>query len=165
MLFLDPHTRELYADWELEAERSVASLRLVAGRHPDDRYLAELIGELSMKSPEFARLWSGHSVLNCSFGTKLFQHPEIGRLELGFEVVQFPDGSAHRLLMYTATAGTPSAAASSCSSAAPHRTPADLQGKGLGAPGGRVAAPCPERTPPCVSNMWSRHPPYWPWSR
>jgi transcriptional regulator with XRE-family HTH domain len=111
MLFLDPHTRELYADWELEAERSVASLRLVAGRHPDDRYLAELIGELSMKSPEFAQLWSGHSVLNCSFGTKLFQHPEVGRLELGFEVVQFPDGSAHRLLMYTAPAGTPSAAA------------------------------------------------------
>jgi len=111
MLFLDPHTRELYADWELEAERSVASLRLVAGRHPDDRYLAELIGELSMKSPEFAQLWSGHSVLNCSFGTKHFQHPEVGRMELGFEVVQFPDGSAHRLLMYTAHAGTASAAA------------------------------------------------------
>lgn len=111
MLFLDPHTRELYVEWELEAERSVASLRLVAGRHPDDRYLAELIGELSMKSPEFARLWSSHSVLNCSFGTKLFQHPTVGRLELGYEAVQFPDGSAHRLLMYTAPPDSASAAA------------------------------------------------------
>lgn len=111
MLFLDPHTRELYAQWELEAERSVASLRLVAGRHPDDRYLAELIGELSMKSPDFARLWSAHPVLNCSFGTKIFQHPVVGFIELGYEVVQFPDNSAHRLLMYTAENGSPSAVA------------------------------------------------------
>jgi hypothetical protein len=49
--------------------------------------------------------------LNCSFGTKIFQHPVVGRLELGYEVVQFPDNSAHRLLMYTAEAGSPSAVA------------------------------------------------------
>jgi MmyB-like transcription regulator ligand binding domain len=41
MLFLDEHTRELYTEWAEEAERSVASLRLVAGRHPDDRRLAD----------------------------------------------------------------------------------------------------------------------------
>ena len=62
MLFLDPHTRELYARWEEEAARAVASLRLIAGRHPDDRELAELIGELTLKSAEFASLWSKHPV-------------------------------------------------------------------------------------------------------
>jgi transcriptional regulator with XRE-family HTH domain len=111
MLFLDPHTRELYARWDEEAKRSVASLRVIAGRHPDDRHLAELIGELSMKSTEFAALWTRHSVLNCTFGTKYFHHPVVGRMELAFEVVQMPDDSAHRILMYSAEPGTPSEAA------------------------------------------------------
>lgn len=111
MLFLDEHTRELYSRWDEEAKRSVASLRLVAGRHPDDLHLAELIGELSMKSTEFAGLWSRHPVLNCTFGTKHFQHPVVGQLELSFEVAQLPDDSAHRILMYSATPGTASEAA------------------------------------------------------
>ncbi|WP_026423235.1 helix-turn-helix transcriptional regulator [Actinokineospora inagensis] len=111
MLFLDPHTRELYSRWNDEAKRSVASLRLVAGRHPDDRHLAELIGELSMRSTEFAALWSRHPVLNCTFGVKHFAHPAVGSLDLHFEVLQMPDHSAHRLLMYSAEPGTPSEAA------------------------------------------------------
>jgi transcriptional regulator with XRE-family HTH domain len=111
MLFLDRHTRELYARWDDEAKRSVASLRLVAGRYADDRHLAELIGEVSMKSAEFAALWSRHPVLNCAFGTKYFHHPVVGELELSFEVVQLPDDSAHRILMYSAEPGTPSEAA------------------------------------------------------
>jgi transcriptional regulator with XRE-family HTH domain len=111
MLFLDPHTRELYSRWDEEAKRSVASLRLVAGRHPNDLHLAEVIGELSMKSSEFADLWSRHPVLNCTFGVKYFQHPVVGQLELSFEVAQLPDDSAHRILMYSATPGTPSEAA------------------------------------------------------
>ena len=56
LLFLDAHTRELYTRWDEEAARAVASLRIVAGRFPDDRELAELVGELSVKSPEFAAL-------------------------------------------------------------------------------------------------------------
>jgi hypothetical protein len=70
-----------------------------------------VIGELSMKSSEFADLWSRHPVLNCTFGVKYFQHPVVGQLELTFEVAQLPDDSAHRILMYSATPGTPSEAA------------------------------------------------------
>ena len=111
MLFLDPHTRELYASWDEEARRAVASLRLIAGRYPDDRDLAELIGELSLKSPEFASLWSRHPVANCVFGTKRFRHPVVGALELGFEALGVPDDSGQRLLTYTAEPGGASEAA------------------------------------------------------
>jgi transcriptional regulator with XRE-family HTH domain len=111
MLFLDPHTRELHTRWSEEAKRSVASLRLVAGRHPDDHRLAELIGELCMKSAEFSGLWSRHPVLNCTFGVKYFSHPVVGQLELQFEVLSLPDDSAHRILLYSAEPGTPSEAA------------------------------------------------------
>ena len=53
MLFLDPHTRDLYARWEDEAARAVASLRLIAGRYRDDRLLADLVGELMLKDDDF----------------------------------------------------------------------------------------------------------------
>jgi transcriptional regulator with XRE-family HTH domain len=111
MLFLDPHTRELYTRWEEEAKRSVASLRLVAGRHVDDHHLASLIGELSMKSPEFATLWSRHPVLNCTSGMKYFHHPVVGQMELSFEAVHLPDDSGQRILLYSAEPGSPSEAA------------------------------------------------------
>jgi hypothetical protein len=41
------------ADWPEVAAENVTGLRLVAGRHPKDPQLADLVGELSIKSPEF----------------------------------------------------------------------------------------------------------------
>lgn len=67
MLFLDPHTRALYADWTAKAKAVVENLRMVAGRHPDDTLLTSLIGELTVKSPEFAAMWTGHRVHPCDF--------------------------------------------------------------------------------------------------
>jgi transcriptional regulator with XRE-family HTH domain len=106
MLFLDPHTRELYVDWDDEASRAVASLRLVAGRYADDRRLTDLVGELCVASDDFARLWAKHPVLSCMSGTKRLNHPEIGALEVGFEVLHLPDAPGHRLMTYTAVEGT-----------------------------------------------------------
>ena len=111
MLFLDPHHRDLYPAWDEEATRAVAAMRLVAGRHADDRELTELIGELTMKSAEFARLWSKHPVANCVSGAKHFRHPEVGELTLDFEALQFADEPGRRILMYSAEPGTPSEAA------------------------------------------------------
>ncbi|MCK7625675.1 helix-turn-helix transcriptional regulator [Streptomyces sp. RS10V-4] len=111
LLFLDPHTRELYPDREEETRRAVAALRVTAGQRPDDQQLAELIGELSMKSTEFSALWSRHAVSNCTFGTKRFHHPLVGELTLDFEMLQTPDGSGQGVLVYTAPEGSPSAAA------------------------------------------------------
>lgn len=108
MLFLDPHHRDLYARWEQEARCSVAALRLVAGAHKEDRELADLIGELCVKSPEFGTWWSKHPVANHVSGTKRFHHPEVGEVELRFETLLVPDGSGQRVLMYHAEPGSPS---------------------------------------------------------
>ena len=111
MLFLDPHTRELYSRWQEEATRAVASLRRLAGMTSDDLELAALVGELTMKSPDFATLWAKHPVENCMSGLKYMHHPEVGNLELNFEVLTQHDESGHRILMYTADPGTPAAEA------------------------------------------------------
>jgi transcriptional regulator with XRE-family HTH domain len=102
LLFLDPHTRELYRDWDDEAALAVSSLRYTAAQYPDDRLLAELIGDLSINSPVFARLWAKHDVRLCSSGTKRLHHPEIGDLDLHYEVLHLPDSQGQRLLTHTA---------------------------------------------------------------
>jgi transcriptional regulator with XRE-family HTH domain len=110
MLFLDPHTRELHRDWAVEAKRSVASLRFIAASFQDDRDLAELIGELTLKSPEFASLWAKHPVQRCTSGVKHLHHPLVGELELDFQVLHLPDTSGQRLLTHTAAPGSAAAA-------------------------------------------------------
>lgn len=109
LLFLDPHTRELHRDWADEAASAVASLRFVAGQYPDDRALAELMGELSMNSREFARLWAKHDVRLCSSGTKRLHHPQVGDLDLHYEVLHLPDSNGQRLLTHTAVVGSAAA--------------------------------------------------------
>lgn len=106
LLFLDSQTRALYPAWATEASRAVASLRLLSGRFSDDPQLASLIGELTLKSPEFATMWAEHPVENCMSGVKRMRHPVIGDLELDFEVLSMPDDSGHRLLTYTASEGS-----------------------------------------------------------
>lgn len=111
LLFLDPHTRDLYANWENEAALAVASLRYVAADYADDRRLAELVGDLSMNSTKFASLWAGHDVRLCTSGTKRFRHPQVGELELRYEVLHLPEGNGQRILTHTADPGSSSFAA------------------------------------------------------
>ncbi|WP_433203615.1 helix-turn-helix transcriptional regulator [Nocardia sp. CA-107356] len=87
MLFLDSHTRDLYADWPRKARAVVGNLRLVAGRHPDDTLLAALIGELSMKSPEFVKLWSDHRVKPCEADAYELHHPLVGPLTVTQQIL------------------------------------------------------------------------------
>ena len=61
-MFLDGAARELYREWDRCAAEMVATLRMDAGRNPDDRLLNELVGELTIKSPEFRSWWADHNV-------------------------------------------------------------------------------------------------------
>ncbi|MGV9264193.1 helix-turn-helix domain-containing protein [Kitasatospora sp. NPDC003701] len=107
--FLDPAARELYDDWEGKATDVVGILRLDAGRDPDDPRLASLIGELSLKSADFRRLWAAHDIREKGHGTKGLHHPVVGRLSLRFETLR-PAGDPDLVLVtYHADPGTPSA--------------------------------------------------------
>ncbi|GAB2634119.1 helix-turn-helix transcriptional regulator [Nocardia goodfellowii] len=106
--FLDESARELYVDWEEVARDNVGVLRLDAGRHPDDPLLAELVGELSIKSPEFRRWWADHNVRERSFGTKRYHHPLVGDLTIDYESVTLPGDPDQTLCIYTAEAGSSS---------------------------------------------------------
>ncbi|MBF6059204.1 helix-turn-helix domain-containing protein [Nocardia terpenica] len=102
MLFLDPDYRNLFVHRESETRPAVAYLRLAAGRHPDDQRLAALVGELCVKSPEFAELWNDHEVRECTFGTKQFRHPAVGHFELSYQVLRLPDNPDQQLQLLSA---------------------------------------------------------------
>jgi transcriptional regulator with XRE-family HTH domain len=109
MLFLDGHTRELYVDWHRKARAVVNNLHHVAGRHPDDPLLAGLIGELSMKSPDFVALWRDHRVKPCEAASYELRHPLVGSVTItqhNFTVGRSGDQS---LCLMTATEGSASA--------------------------------------------------------
>jgi transcriptional regulator with XRE-family HTH domain len=106
--FLDESTRELYVDWEEVARDNVAILRLDAGRHPDDPLLVELVGELSVKSPQFRRWWADHNVRERTHGTKRYHHPLVGDLTVNYECLALPGDPDQTLCIYTTDAGSAS---------------------------------------------------------
>jgi hypothetical protein len=110
-MFLDGAARELYRDWEKYASEMVASLRLAAAREPDDRRLSELVGELTIKSPEFRTWWADHDVREKTNGVKLYHHPVVGDMTLRYENVAFVGDPGQTMCIYTAEAGSASEAA------------------------------------------------------
>jgi len=109
MVFLDPHTRELYADWSAKARAVVGNLRMVAGRHPDDGALAALIGELTVRSDEFTAMWSDHRVKAGGDAAYELRHPLVGAMTVTQQTLQAEQGRA--VVVATTEPGSPSRAA------------------------------------------------------
>ncbi|MEV2193637.1 helix-turn-helix transcriptional regulator [Streptomyces phaeochromogenes] len=106
-VFLHSAARDLFVDWGNQARGCVAHLRALAGTDPDAPDLTRLVGELLLKSPEFARLWKRYDVRNRSYGKKTFHHPEVGDLTLGYQSLRLEGTPGHHLLAYNAEPGTP----------------------------------------------------------
>ncbi|MEU6040221.1 helix-turn-helix transcriptional regulator [Actinomadura sp. NPDC047616] len=109
LVFLRPDQRRLFADWEAMAADVVGALRLYAGCQPDDPGLAALVGDLSVRSAEFRRLWAGHDVKENSHGVRRLRHPLVGDLTLSFESFRLPDDEEQVVTVYHAPAGSAAA--------------------------------------------------------
>jgi transcriptional regulator with XRE-family HTH domain len=109
--FLDPRARDFHPDWDGAANVTVALLRTEAGRHPDDKDLRELVGELSTVSEEFRIRWAAHDVRIHRTGVKQFRHPAVGTIDLIYHSMALPTEGHEdlQLTVYNAEPGTPSA--------------------------------------------------------
>ncbi|MFI5873507.1 helix-turn-helix transcriptional regulator [Streptomyces sp. NPDC051445] len=105
-VFLDPGSRDFYPEWSAVAVQCVAHLRMLAGHHQDDRRLTALVGELSLKSEDFRRLWADHPVRECAYGVKRIQHPVAGLLTFPYETLAVSADPDQSLLVYTPEAGS-----------------------------------------------------------
>ncbi|MEW1718112.1 helix-turn-helix transcriptional regulator [Streptomyces sp. NPDC093109] len=108
ILFTDPAMRTLYADWAEVAHTTVAQLRMQAAKYPDDPRLAALVGELSVRDPDFRRWWGDHHVAARTMGSKTFHHPVAGELTLDWDTLTASIDAEQQLVVLTAEPGTPS---------------------------------------------------------
>ncbi|MFF7990389.1 helix-turn-helix transcriptional regulator [Kitasatospora xanthocidica] len=107
--FLDPAARDHYRQWDAVAAETVSYLRRDAGLHPEDPALSTLVGELSVRSEEFRRLWADHCVREKTHGVKLVRHPLVGDLDFGYETLGVNGSPDQLLVVYTAPVGSPTA--------------------------------------------------------
>ncbi|TWV53763.1 helix-turn-helix transcriptional regulator [Streptomyces misionensis] len=107
-MFLNPAARDFYRDWAVVAQGCVAALR-AANPAADDRRLRELVGELSVRSPDFARMWERHDVGAKTASAKRFRHPLVGDLTLDFETFSVNSAPGQHLVVYRAEPGSAAA--------------------------------------------------------
>ncbi|MER5949854.1 helix-turn-helix transcriptional regulator [Streptomyces sp. NPDC001904] len=106
-LFLHPAARDLFPDWDRQVTGCVARLRAVAGTAPDAPDLTALVGELLLKSPDFAGLWERYEVTGRKPAQKTFRHPRIGTVTLTSQSLHIEGTPGRRIGVYTAEPGSP----------------------------------------------------------
>jgi len=99
-------TRLIRGDEEARAFKrgTVADLRAVLGRYPQDPALRSLINDLN-RIEEFRGLWATAQVAENHSARKTIDHPEVGPLTLDCDVLTVA-GSDLRVIAYTAAPGS-----------------------------------------------------------
>lgn len=98
-VFLAPEARGLIVDWETRAGRIVAEFRADCRTRLDEPAVTRLVEELKQGSPEFARFWLQHHVLERQGGRRDFNHPKRGRLSYQQMTLQPVDQEALKLVL------------------------------------------------------------------
>jgi len=106
-LFLHPEVRARYSNWEEIAAETVAQLRLLTGRRPDDAKLASLVGELAIRSEPFRQMWATGDVREKRLGVARIMHPIVGALEFDYHMLTVPARPDRSLLTYLPRLGSP----------------------------------------------------------
>ncbi len=104
-LFLDPHSRGFFLDWDHVADDLVGALRAQAGRDPRDKTLSDLIGELATRSDEFVARWARQNVRLHRTARKRLHNRVVGDIELTGNALELA-GDDLTLIAYTADAGS-----------------------------------------------------------
>jgi transcriptional regulator with XRE-family HTH domain len=68
--------------WSDTARLTLARFRAEHARRYGDESFTQLIRALQAASPRFRELWRRHEVLDAQIGTKVIEHPRLGRLEV-----------------------------------------------------------------------------------
>jgi transcriptional regulator with XRE-family HTH domain len=105
-VFLDPAEQALFPSWEQATANLVAGFRESVGTDTDDPRFIELVGELSLGSERFRKLWARHDVLPRESGPVTLDHPQVGRLSLYREKLAVTGASGQMLAIYHAEPGT-----------------------------------------------------------
>jgi transcriptional regulator with XRE-family HTH domain len=105
--FLGSAVSDLFCDADVRLGNVVSALRASVGPDADDPQLTDLIGELSLKSADFRRLWARHDVKpHVGTGVHRMQHPQVGELELHYDKFHLAGADRQMLTVYQAQPGS-----------------------------------------------------------
>ena len=109
-VFLDPAERALFdPNSDKAVEALIAGFRQSVGTDTDDPRLIELVGELSLASPDFRRLWARHDIGPRRGATMRLAHPQVGELVLNREKLEVTGADGLMLVIYHPDTGTDAA--------------------------------------------------------
>lgn len=77
-VFQQPQAKVFVDNWEVRARRLAAEFRADCRSRLDEPGVQQLVKELEQSSPEFARFWKQHDVLERQGGQRTFNHPKHG---------------------------------------------------------------------------------------
>ena len=92
-------------DWERQALDYIGMMRTAVAADPTHPRATAIVGELSIRSAEFRRLWSRHDVRESVSGTKTFRIPEVGDIVLDWATYPLPGNPGPVMLVFTAEPG------------------------------------------------------------
>ncbi|KAB1908690.1 helix-turn-helix transcriptional regulator [Micromonospora sp. AMSO1212t] len=96
-------------DWERQALDYIGMLRAAVADDPTHPRATAIVGELSIRSAEFRRLWARHDVRASVSGTKTFRVPGLGDIVLDWDTYPLPGSPGPVMLVFTAEPGSPDA--------------------------------------------------------
>ncbi|NED58730.1 helix-turn-helix domain-containing protein [Micromonospora aurantiaca] len=96
-------------DWERQALDYIGMLRAAVADDPTHPRATAIVGELSIRSADFRRLWARHDVRASVSGTKTFRVPGLGDIVLDWDTYPLPGSPGPVVLVFTAEPGSPDA--------------------------------------------------------
>ncbi|AEB42677.1 helix-turn-helix transcriptional regulator [Micromonospora maris] len=107
LLFDDTLTGERSCpDWEQQALDYIGMMRAAVATDPTHPRATAIVGELSIRSDQFRRLWAQHDVRDSVSGTKTFRVPEVGDIALDWDTYPLPGNPGSVMLVFTAEPGS-----------------------------------------------------------
>ncbi|MET7894905.1 helix-turn-helix transcriptional regulator [Streptomyces mirabilis] len=108
-LLLHPEADRTCPDRAATVAELVAMLRTQVAAEPGHPRAVELVGELAVRSDEFAGLWARHDVAETTRGRMRVRHPLVGEVNLDWDAYPMPDATGPVLIAFTAEEGGPDA--------------------------------------------------------
>ncbi|MFI6070563.1 helix-turn-helix transcriptional regulator [Actinoplanes sp. NPDC051343] len=102
LLFQDPAIKDHCPDWEAMALDYIGMLRAAVAADPTHPRAIEVVGELSIRSAEFRRMWAQHDVREAVRGTKTFRHRLAGDIAFDWDTYPLPGNPGPVMIVYTA---------------------------------------------------------------
>lgn len=100
LMFLDPRSQAMNADWEGVARFVLGVLRAEAARTGAAAAVDQLVTELRGRSETFARMWDEGNVVGFGEGVKHLRHPVLGNIAIEYSAFAVDGRPDLNMLVY-----------------------------------------------------------------